>query len=182
MCRTFDVVLLQECGAFAGVDRYDGKYVIAYEQAGALNNRCSTAIIAPEWDSSGVWTGSSSGRPGIWIKAAGLYIGTIHCSSGGIGMTDLSPFMRYMADGAGDAPLVVGGDFNCVMDAGTTQINVGTSSRPVNFAFHTQSQSTHMGGLTLDNFVSRGLRDAGNARRYRTGVSDHDAVSIEVRS
>ena len=43
MCSAFDVILLQECGGFASVDRFEGKRVVAQEQVGAFNNRCSTA-------------------------------------------------------------------------------------------------------------------------------------------
>jgi hypothetical protein len=177
LSRTYDVVLLQECGAFVQESKFEGKNVIGFEQAGAFNIRCSTAIVAPGWDNSGAWTGSSSGRPGLWIDIGGRIVGTIHCTSGGVGMTDLTPFMLYMAGKHGGRTLIIGGDFNCVVPDGTTQLNAGTSTRPVAFDFLSQGRATHSGGQTLDHFVSQNATLSSGPRRFTTKVSDHDAVS-----
>lgn len=44
------------------------------------------------------WTGTSSGRSGIWIGYDGFVIATIHCQSGAGGADDLKRFTTELAE------------------------------------------------------------------------------------
>ncbi|MEN5061014.1 endonuclease/exonuclease/phosphatase family protein [Luteimonas sp. TWI1416] len=143
LCEAFDIVLLQECGRFGEAARtFAGKHVCWTEQAGAFNARCSTAILAPRWEDSGLWTGSSTGRAGLWIRIDDLFVATIHCTSSGVGLTDLRPFAGDMARVAGDHAVLIGGDFNHEVADDPAELNAGTASRPVLFSVHTQGRAT----------------------------------------
>ncbi|AKJ28539.1 endonuclease/exonuclease/phosphatase family protein [Caldimonas brevitalea] len=178
LCLTYDVVLLQECGRLAEQRIYAGKQIHGQAQAGALNPRCSTAVVANGCVGAGVWTGSSSGRSAVWVKIRDVVIASIHCESGGIGMTDLRRCMRQMATIG--PKIIIGGDFNCSFAPDEELVNAGTTGRPVEFSLHTQPRPTHSGGGILDHFVSVGMQNVG-VRRQRLPRSDHDAVSATFR-
>lgn len=181
LCQTYDFILLQECGDLVDQQSFATKVVYGAAQAGAFNRRCSTAIICSQADASGTWNGGRTGRPGIWVRKKNLYVGTIHCISGGTGMEDLRPFLLAMAEEAGESPFIIGGDFNCIFDQGAEEIQLGTKSRPNVFNLHTQLTATHKAGMVLDHFVSRNIEDVGVPRRYRQHQSDHDAVTITFK-
>lgn len=169
----YDVVLLQECGNLAKCNTYEGRRLVSWIPGGALNGRCSTAIISRGYDESGNSGHMHTGRAGIWIRVGRVYVATIHCTSNGKA-ADQTQMMKEMSTTAGDNPLIIGGDFNCSQDPG--ELNVGTSSRPIVFSVDTQDRATQQSGNTLDYFVSVNIELKG-IRKYRTSSSDHDAVT-----
>ncbi|MGF7151268.1 hypothetical protein FHS96_004931 [Sphingomonas zeicaulis] len=171
MCAAYDYVLLQECGH---MKLWNGnKYMYSSYQAGAFNSRCSTAILSNAPADVKHWTGSSSGRSGLYMNVAGTIIGTIHATSGGVGMGDVTPFLKTVSRLDAQA-IVIGGDFNA--ELAQPFFDVGTSNRPNTFDIVSQGGATHQGGLCLDYFFYQGTANPGNATLYPTQNSDHDAV------
>jgi hypothetical protein len=181
------VLLLQECGGLTDVGdlELNRKRIFASGQAGAFNNRCTTAIIANDWSSAGGWTGSSSGRSGLWIKIGSVMVGSIHSSSGCVVMCDLEPFLNAVNGKVTDEndTIIIGGDMNCeASDIESAEINCGTARRPKLFAVRAQQRGTQKSGGNLDFFVtSPNAIIVSGPRKYRVPKSDHDAVSMTVR-
>jgi len=172
-----DVVLLQECGSLAEVTGFEGCRVVSWAAAGAKNHRCSTAILTRGYDAAGNAGHMSTGRAAVWIRYGNVYIATIHCTASGKA-ADQTQLMKEMAQLAGNNPLIIGGDFNC--PPAEEAMNVGTSSREITFNVDAQARATQSSGRILDYFVSQNA-ECVSTRKYRTGPSDHDAVTASYK-
>jgi endonuclease/exonuclease/phosphatase family metal-dependent hydrolase len=183
LCRTYNVVLLQECGSLfdRNGEQIAGKTIHCIGQAGAFNNRCSVAILA---DSVAGWDcelNASTGRAVVWVKRGGLTIGGIHATSGGVGMPDVKAGLKTLLGVAKDGPMVLGGDFNVDMDTDTTSINIGSVGRPEEFEVRTQDRPTHQGGGVLDHFATRNVELTGPPRVGQPSPSDHRYLTATFR-
>lgn len=177
LAEAFPIILLQECGQLSGTLQGWNSYYGG--QAGAFNNRCSTAILTNlTVYGSGLISCSSTGRPGIWIRTNDCIVATIHSTSGGVGKPDLEVFMKKLMELAdGEVPVIIGGDFNFQMAPGEHVALVGTESRGTEYSLLSQSRSTHSGGGILDGFAIYGVERWDGPRRLNVGPSDHHPVT-----
>ena len=175
--EAFPILLLQECGQLSG--GLPGWSAYYGGQAGAFNNRCSTAILTSlPVTNSGLISCSSTGRPGIWIRTDDCYVATIHSTSGGVGKPDLQVFMQKLMElSDGKVPVIIGGDFNFQMSPGEHSARIGTESRGTEYSLLSQARSTHSGGGILDGFAVHGVSRWDGPRRWNVGPSDHHPVT-----
>ena len=177
LCAASPIVLLQECGQLSGT--LPGWSPYYGGQAGAFNNRCSTAILTslPVYG-SGLISRSSTGRPGIWIRTDDCIVGTLHSTSGGVGKPDLDVFMKELMDlSGGEVPVIIGGDFNFQLTPGEQAARIGTESRGTEYSLLSQSRPTHGGGSILDGFAVYGVSRWEGPRRLSVAPSDHHPVT-----
>jgi hypothetical protein len=174
---SFPIILLQECGQLSGT--LTGWSAYYGGQAGAFNNRCSTAILTslPVYG-SGLISRSSTGRPGIWIRTDDCIVGTLHSTSGGVGLPDLQVFMQALMDlSDGEVPVIIGGDFNFQLTPGEHTALIGTESRGTEYSLLSQARPTHAGGSILDGFAVCGVSRWDGPRRWGVRPSDHHPVT-----
>jgi hypothetical protein len=177
LAASFRIILLQECGQLSG--SLPGWETYYGGQAGAFNNRCSTAILTDlTVYGSGLISCSSTGRPGIWIRTNDCIVATIHSTSGGVGKPDLEMLMRKLIEQFGaEVPIIIGGDFNFQMSPGEHMALIGTESRGTGYSLLSQSRATHSGGGILDGFAIYGVERWDGPRRWGVGPSDHHPVT-----
>ncbi|KLN63499.1 hypothetical protein [Vibrio sp. VPAP30] len=182
MCALYDVVMVQECGTIATLNQFAGKSVIGSLQAGALNNRCSVAIITNKHSKYDIAYLSISGRPIISVLVGDVWLSTIHATSGGIGGTDLTATLAYATKtlvGA-DGKYLLGGDFNILFNGEENSINVGSSYRQDNYSLHTFKRRTHSSGASLDAFASRALEIKSGPSVVVEKLSDHYPITTSI--
>lgn len=94
----------------------------------------------------------------------GIWVGNLHAQvhSAARAEADIALAARWLLERAGDAPAVLGGDFNV------------REPRPAGFA--------HAGGRNVDHVFARGLEPVGVEVPERRGLSDHDPVIVTLRT
>lgn len=178
-----DVLLIQECGALDTSVLDNQATIHLVEQAGSMNNRCSSCIIAHRSlrTLGSIALPSGTGRFMIGVVFNHLNIYTLHAQSGA-GAADLSIIQQC------EEPFVLGGDMNCAPEnlfqrQGYTRVQqIGSVSRPVGeYRIAHSSLTTHPGSNSeLDYFLySPAYLNHGKVYRYGVRGGDHHPVYTE---
>lgn len=181
-----DIVLLQECGELASQNQYLGYRVYGIPQGGALNNRCSTAIItSEEMSQSSLFLPTCTGRYAVIgkfqdDKGQNFVVGNVHCAAFGAGALDRTQLLKFLSSEierqSNIGGIIVGGDFNCP-PPGNGRIQAGTRSRGILWEVVRPDRATHITAGIIDYFVYWGNFQNITVNRGRsTSGSDHYPV------
>ncbi|WP_437672188.1 endonuclease/exonuclease/phosphatase family protein [Sorangium sp. So ce131] len=186
------VILLQECGRLQQENLLPGRHLYISPHAGALNNRCISAIISngPLTRRGSGTLMSSNGRSysyGVFRDA--LIVATLHANASGDAPVDGRAAATAMArlSRRFNLNFVLGGDFNAEPSrlAGRTRhIRVGSRGRGADVYVASCGSVTHIGrrgNRELDYFIYEGVTCSNTTRFHRLGGSDHYPVITVVR-